>query len=360
MNGCTPMDPCKIKLKGCDEERLFGRTEWSSKPGGSYRWTDHDYCRCGFRENKSINVSYCASTPKKSRRISYPVSHVYQQGCPGNAWKDWTQREQKQKNYGWVRSMVFAKKSFASNQKTWLSIQLQLFMIPMILRFIKGHRTWTRIGRQDFTNQMLYWTEFQLRKQFVFMERISGQPEFRQWWSFQRQTENRDSCMSCMSRMFQSVRNGLRWFAFQYVSPVVKVSDVLHKYQHKFRYILVDEFQDTNFAQYCVEKLSLAFENICVVGDAIQSDLRVSRSKHSKTYFLWKRFPDLRVFKLEQNYRSTKTSFMQRIVWSTKQKPTQKMFCGQKMIWREDFSHACTEWQWRAGTLLPVLFLKQS
>ena len=49
-------------------------------------------------------------------------------------------------------------------------------------------------------------------------------------------------------------------------------ADVLHYYQHKFRYILVDEYQDTNYSQYLiVKKLAAVYNNICVVGDDAQS-----------------------------------------------------------------------------------------
>jgi DNA helicase-2/ATP-dependent DNA helicase PcrA len=82
--------------------------------------------------------------------------------------------------------------------------------------------------------------------------------------------------------------------------------EVLHKYQHKFRYIMVDEYQDTNFSQYViVKKLAAAFENICVVGDDAQS-IYAFRGANIQNILNFERdYPDLKVFKLEQNYRST-------------------------------------------------------
>jgi DNA helicase-2/ATP-dependent DNA helicase PcrA len=83
--------------------------------------------------------------------------------------------------------------------------------------------------------------------------------------------------------------------------------DVLHKYQHKFKYIMVDEFQDTNYVQYViVRKLSAQHENICVVGDDAQSIYAFRGANIQNILNFEKDYPELRTFKLEQNYRSTK------------------------------------------------------
>jgi len=83
--------------------------------------------------------------------------------------------------------------------------------------------------------------------------------------------------------------------------------DVLHKYQHKFKYIMVDEYQDTNYSQYLiVKKLAALNENICVVGDDAQS-IYAFRGANIQNILNFKNdYPDLKIFKLEQNYRSTK------------------------------------------------------
>jgi len=82
--------------------------------------------------------------------------------------------------------------------------------------------------------------------------------------------------------------------------------DVLNKYQQKFRYIMVDEYQDTNFSQYIiVKKLAAAYQNICVVGDDAQS-IYAFRGANIQNILNFERdYPDLKVYKLEQNYRST-------------------------------------------------------
>ncbi|HPS62813.1 MAG TPA: 3'-5' exonuclease [Bacteroidales bacterium] len=84
--------------------------------------------------------------------------------------------------------------------------------------------------------------------------------------------------------------------------------DVLYKYQQKFRYILVDEYQDTNYAQYLIlKKLAANNENICVVGDDAQSIYAFRGANIQNILNFRNDYPDHKVFKLEQNYRSTKT-----------------------------------------------------
>lgn len=84
--------------------------------------------------------------------------------------------------------------------------------------------------------------------------------------------------------------------------------DLLHKYQHRFRFILVDEYQDTNFAQYTIlKKLAAVHENLTVVGDDAQSIYSFRGANIQNILNFQKDYPDAKVYKLEQNYRSTGT-----------------------------------------------------
>ncbi|SDH30896.1 DNA helicase-2 / ATP-dependent DNA helicase PcrA [Dyadobacter soli] len=84
--------------------------------------------------------------------------------------------------------------------------------------------------------------------------------------------------------------------------------DVLYKYQHKFQHVMVDEFQDTNVSQYLItRKLSAVHRNIVVVGDDAQSIYAFRGANIENILNFEKDFPDVRVIKLEQNYRSTTT-----------------------------------------------------
>ncbi|MDX5404622.1 MAG: UvrD-helicase domain-containing protein, partial [Bacteroidota bacterium] len=84
--------------------------------------------------------------------------------------------------------------------------------------------------------------------------------------------------------------------------------DVLAKYQDRFKYILVDEYQDTNHAQYLIVKaLANRYENVCVVGDDAQSIYAFRGANIRNILNFQKDYPDAGVYKLEQNYRSTQT-----------------------------------------------------
>ena len=84
--------------------------------------------------------------------------------------------------------------------------------------------------------------------------------------------------------------------------------DVLEQYQEFFRYILVDEYQDTNFSQHLiVYQLSKKYNRLCVVGDDAQSIYSFRGANIDNILRLQRFYPDIKTFKLERNYRSTQT-----------------------------------------------------
>lgn len=88
---------------------------------------------------------------------------------------------------------------------------------------------------------------------------------------------------------------------------LTRFPDVLSKYQNRFRYILVDEYQDTNHSQYLIVRaLSDRYQNICVVGDDAQSIYAFRGANINNILNFQKDYADVQTFRLEQNYRSTK------------------------------------------------------
>ena len=84
--------------------------------------------------------------------------------------------------------------------------------------------------------------------------------------------------------------------------------DVLQRYQERFQYLLVDEYQDTNYAQYIIiRRLAQLHSRVCVVGDDAQSIYSFRGAKIENILSFQRDYPQSQVFKLEQNYRSTRT-----------------------------------------------------
>ncbi|HNW99384.1 MAG TPA: UvrD-helicase domain-containing protein [Bacteroidales bacterium] len=126
-------------------------------------------------------------------------------------------------------------------------------------------------------------------------DRMSGKPRMGEIYSLYDQRLMRASAMDFDDLLFK-MNILLRDFP-----------EVLYKYQQQFKYILVDEYQDTNYAQYLiVKKLAANNENICVVGDDAQSIYAFRGANIKNILNLKNDYPDMKVFKLEQNYRSTK------------------------------------------------------
>ena len=87
-----------------------------------------------------------------------------------------------------------------------------------------------------------------------------------------------------------------------------KHENVLLKYQEKFKYILIDEYQDTNHVQYLIiKKLAALYKNICIVGDDAQSIYAFRGANIQNILNFRIDYPDYKTYKLEQNYRSTST-----------------------------------------------------
>jgi len=108
-------------------------------------------------------------------------------------------------------------------------------------------------------------------------------------------------------RLFQSGAMDFDDLLFNMFILISKHADLLYKYQQKFRYILIDEYQDTNYAQYLITRqLADMFQNICVVGDDAQSIYSFRGANIRNILNFEKDYPELRIFRLEQNYRSTR------------------------------------------------------
>jgi DNA helicase-2/ATP-dependent DNA helicase PcrA len=113
---------------------------------------------------------------------------------------------------------------------------------------------------------------------------------------------------SYVKRCFKNGAMDFDDLLFNMHALLTRFPELLHKYQHKFKYILIDEYQDTNAVQYAIIKLlGAAHENICVVGDDAQSIYSFRGATIKNILQFEKDYDDVKVIKLEQNYRSTQS-----------------------------------------------------
>lgn len=110
--------------------------------------------------------------------------------------------------------------------------------------------------------------------------------------------------------------------------------DILEKYQDMFRYILVDEYQDTNSAQYLIiKKLSAKYRNICAVGDDAQSIYSFRGARIENILRFQNDYQDAQLYKLEENYRSTQTivNAANSVIEKNKNQITKKVFSNKEV-----------------------------
>ncbi len=144
-------------------------------------------------------------------------------------------------------------------------------------------------------NNLFNWHDYQQNTELTNDDKLSGKPKL--GLIFELYSKR---CFKAGAMDFDDI-------LYNTYKLLTEHNDALNKYQSKFKYVLVDEFQDTNFVQYIiVKKLSARLENICVVGDDAQSIYAFRGANIQNILSFEKDYPDLKTFKLEQNYRSTK------------------------------------------------------
>lgn len=143
---------------------------------------------------------------------------------------------------------------------------------------------------------------------------LIGWAEYQEDFEFRQEDQRANRPM--ISKLYElyvkrCFKNGAMDFddlLFHMHTLLTRFPEALHKYQHKFKYILIDEYQDTNTAQYAIIKLlGAAYENICVVGDDAQSIYSFRGATIKNILQFEKDYEDVKVVKLEQNYRSTQS-----------------------------------------------------
>lgn len=160
----------------------------------------------------------------------------------------------------------------------------KLYNVNMVLNRISNSKS-----------NLISWEEYQSQTEIVNEDKIVRRPLIGQLYEYYQK------------RLFKSASMDFDDLLYNINILLRDFPDVLVKYQEKFKYVLVDEYQDTNFSQYIIlKKLAARHENISVVGDDSQSIYAFRGANIQNILSFQKDYPDCKTFKLEQNYRSTK------------------------------------------------------
>ena len=145
-----------------------------------------------------------------------------------------------------------------------------------------------------------------LKNNFITVENYFNNPEMIEVDKISKRSEFGIIYKKYVERCFKSSVMDFDDLLLKTNELLNKFPEVLSKYQDKFRYILVDEYQDTNYSQYLIIKaLSDRHQNLCVVGDDSQSIYSFRGANIDNILNFKKYYPDCKIYKLEQNYRSS-------------------------------------------------------
>jgi DNA helicase-2/ATP-dependent DNA helicase PcrA len=154
----------------------------------------------------------------------------------------------------------------------------------------------------------IQWRISACKNALVFPEKYASSPEILAEDREARRPKTADIYKLYCEKCFRSGAMDFDDLLLKTYELIKKHPDVLHKYQHKFKYVLIDEFQDTNQLQYAIiRSIADVYQNVTVVGDDAQSIYAFRGATIDNILNFEKDFPELKVFKLEQNYRSTQT-----------------------------------------------------
>jgi DNA helicase-2/ATP-dependent DNA helicase PcrA len=169
-------------------------------------------------------------------------------------------------------------------------------------------------------NNLMSPDDYYKNNELMAMDQSSGRPRIQEIYA------------KYAARCFKAGAMDFDDLLFKTHELLVRYPDVLNKYQHRFQYLLVDEYQDTNFAQYKIVKMiAAANRNLAVVGDDAQSIYGFRGANIQNILSFEKDYPELHTFRLEQNYRST-----QNIVAAASSVIAKNVHQFEKKLWTDN------------------------
>lgn len=260
----------------------------------------------------------------KTRVLTYRIAHLMQQGVdPFNilslTFTNKAAREMKEriatvvgaseaKNL-WMGTFhsVFARILRAEADKLGYPSNFTIYDTQDSVRLITSIIKEMNLDKERYKPKQIFGRISSFKNSLITVKAYFNNPEIQEADLVASRPETGNIYNEYVDRCFKSGAMDFDDLLLRTNELLARFPDVMAKYQDRFRYIMVDEYQDTNHSQYIIVRaLADKYENICVVGDDSQSIYSFRGANIQNILNFQKDYPDVKTFKLEQNYRSTK------------------------------------------------------
>ncbi len=259
----------------------------------------------------------------KTRVLTYRIVHLLQQGVPANkilalTFTNKAAREMKNRITGivgfniarflWMGTFhsIFAKILRIEGDRLGYKSSYTIYDATDSKSLIRSIIKELNLDDNTYKSGVIAARISNVKNNLVTASMYAASPEMQEYDKASRMPLLADVYKAYSSRCFKSNAMDFDDLLLNTNILLRDFPEILTKYQEKFHYILVDEYQDTNYAQYLiVKKLAALHHNLCVVGDDAQSIYSFRGARIENILEFKNDYPDYKLFKLEQNYRST-------------------------------------------------------
>jgi len=202
---------------------------------------------------------------------------------------------------------VFAKILRAESEKIGFPSNFTIYDTQDSVRCISTIIKEMNLDKDVYKPKQVYSRISSYKNNLITVSAYYNNPEFMEADAMSKKPKMGEIYHNYVERCFKSGAMDFDDLLLRTNELLAKFPNILAKYQTRFRYILVDEYQDTNHSQYqIVRALADRFQNICVVGDDAQSIYAFRGANINNILNFQKNYPDAKIYRLEQNYRSTR------------------------------------------------------
>jgi DNA helicase-2/ATP-dependent DNA helicase PcrA len=242
----------------------------------------------------AFNILNLTFTNKAAREMKDRVASVVGEGEAKNLWM------------GTFHS-VFARILRSESDKLGYPSNFTIYDSQDSVKVISLIIKELQLDKEQYKSKQVLGRISQYKNSLITVKAYFNNPELKEADTMASRPKMGDIYKAYVERCFKSGAMDFDDLLLRTNELLSRFPDVLAKYQDRFRYVMVDEYQDTNHSQYLIVRaLADRFQNICVVGDDSQSIYAFRGANINNILNFQKHYEDVKTFKLEQNYRSSK------------------------------------------------------